>query len=1249
MNPKEMSELTRFSVDSVEDGHLNGWGIDLLRPASRALVRIRFGTATVAEGVADLPRGDLKDAGIGDGRHAFALPLQLTPAIFEHGVECFLNGRVTPLTDAEPAVAEEVVRQGAALEYARRIRASLSQDDNETAACRIDVDEDLPLVALEGLVLVLQADPGRTIRLELQPGLRTQALFDLPRDGTSAGTLNVERWLATSGGALIPLEPMSLDWVMRQPDLQGALTGVSDGRLSGWVVDGSRPYRPVAMRVFIDDQAVAEMVADDALPATTKDGLQPPLRWRFSVAVPPALLDGRAHSVALFAVDAQAYARLDDDQCVLARPTVPDRLRVAARVMTLDVKAPSVDERARALFPRGVIELGADFWARLSALRRPRRWPTVVMPVYNAFEDVVEAVNALFEHVHEDVPVLIVDDGSTDRRVGPFLARAAARPRCKVLALAQNGGYTEAVNRGIAACDGDVVLLNSDTRVTPGWLEALLDATAEHPRVGTVTAISNNAGVFSVPEPMRENRMPAAWGDDLVARAFRYASGSPLPVGTGNGFCMWISRGLIDEVGVFDVAAYPRGYGEENDLAMRALAAGWRHLVTDAAFVFHRRSASFRELGGRDEIYAASQKRLMADHPYYVSYVRGITDEGTQSRLTQPRKALVAAMNSPAGRAALRPHLKPRVLIMLHFLSEGGTAMTTLDLCRQLCEHYEVFIFHPEGGGFELAYFNAATSQPEALFAVTLAAPPSFMDLWSEEYANLLAFVLQRWRIALVHIRHLMHHPRIAPTVVESLGLRYLLSLHDFYSVCPTVNLVNAEGRYCAGKCDGGLGDCDSAGQWPADLGRLRGVGVDVWRKAWARVIDGAHAVITTSPYAASRFEAAFGEAVARKMNVIEHGRDFGEQGQYAEPPVEGERVRIVVLGNVWARSKGYAFVRELARLDRGSRLELHFVGLAPDDASQIGTVHGRYEREGLAEIMRGLRPSFVGIFSIWPETYCHTLSEAWALGIPVVASALGATGERVRQHGGGITIDPTDVQGTYQRILDACASDAYASLQERALVSNLRTRAEMGVDYLRLYAQALDAREDIGDESGPLLDRAYRAWLRATGHLAPSARSDATVCRFASRVGLSSATPQQGGSAVESLSLWIGVPAAGSVVPPPSDDRPRMFDPEHEISALFAAMRHAGTSELGPEVFSGLVDRLHQAMRGAHNVRVVADCDPAVAIAACALADRLGLVVQRHSDIATSGAARCQVSDATFDRWQTAASMILAAPLSLQ
>src|SRR3546814_11876110 len=93
-------------------------------------------------------------------------------------------------------------------------------------------------------------------------------------------------------------------------------------------------------------------------------------------------------------------------------------------------------------------------------------------------------------------------------------------------------------------------------------------------RIRTVTAISDNAGAFSVPAP-GYNEIPEGVDTDMLARAAMDSVASPVEVPTGNGFCLYIKRDLIDAIGLFDEASFPEGYGEENDFCMRALAAGW--------------------------------------------------------------------------------------------------------------------------------------------------------------------------------------------------------------------------------------------------------------------------------------------------------------------------------------------------------------------------------------------------------------------------------------------------------------------------------------------------------------------------------------------------------------------------------------------------------------------------------------------------------------------------------------------------
>lgn len=219
----------------------------------------------------------------------------------------------------------------------------------------------------------------------------------------------------------------------------------------------------------------------------------------------------------------------------------------------------------------------------------------VVVPVYNAASLVERCFDALLANTAQRVRLVAIDDASTDSAVAPLLARVAARSRVEVLRNETNRGFTATANRGIvAAATADVVLLNADTEVGPNWLVGLCRAAHAGDDVATATAVSDNAGAFSVPELERENPPPPCWTTEQAARALWQQAGLAYPeLPTGNGFCLYIRRKVIDAIGMFDEAAFPQGYGEENDFCQRAAQHGLRHVIAGNVLVRHARSASF--------------------------------------------------------------------------------------------------------------------------------------------------------------------------------------------------------------------------------------------------------------------------------------------------------------------------------------------------------------------------------------------------------------------------------------------------------------------------------------------------------------------------------------------------------------------------------------------------------------------------------------------------------------------------------
>lgn len=274
-----------------------------------------------------------------------------------------------------------------------------------------------------------------------------------------------------------------------------------------------------------------------------------------------------------------------------------------------------------------------------AAVNRPEM--TVVVPVFNAHDCLVDCLASLDAH-SPATPVLVLDDASDDPRIAPLLrAWVARRPAARLVTFPVNRGFVHAANRGMEAAGGDVVLLNSDTLVTPGWLEGLRRCLASDPGIATATPWSNNAEIVSLPEAGVAN--PAPDDPDAWAAAVRAAARGDYPeLPTAVGFCMAISARAIGALGGFDEASFGRGYGEENDFCRRAAEAGWRNVLCEDAYVVHRGGQSFGPLGLAPD--DASMARLLAKHPDYLDIVTGwIRDDPLAERRAAIRTALAEA------------------------------------------------------------------------------------------------------------------------------------------------------------------------------------------------------------------------------------------------------------------------------------------------------------------------------------------------------------------------------------------------------------------------------------------------------------------------------------------------------------------------------------------------------------------------------------------------------------------------------
>jgi GT2 family glycosyltransferase len=225
----------------------------------------------------------------------------------------------------------------------------------------------------------------------------------------------------------------------------------------------------------------------------------------------------------------------------------------------------------------------------------------IVVPVFNAPADTAELIASIRRNTCRPYEVLLLDDGS-DPHTKQYLRRIVDQdPRFILISNDGNLGYTRNVNKGLQTTIADyVVLLNSDTIVTPGWLEKLYEVISRDPTTAAVGPLSNAASWQSVPATKARdggwaiNELPAGVNLEEYASSIDTLSQRAFPeFPLLNGFCTLFRRSALEAVDYFDDKTFPQGYGEENDLCLRLVRAGFQLRVADHAYVYHKKSKSF--------------------------------------------------------------------------------------------------------------------------------------------------------------------------------------------------------------------------------------------------------------------------------------------------------------------------------------------------------------------------------------------------------------------------------------------------------------------------------------------------------------------------------------------------------------------------------------------------------------------------------------------------------------------------------
>ncbi len=635
---------------------------------------------------------------------------------------------------------------------------------------------------------------------------------------------------------------------------------------------------------------------------------------------------------------------------------------------------------------------------------------TIVVPVYNAPKDLEVCLDRLLRWTPEYAKILIIDDKSPDPQIRLILSRYVNNSRITILSNEINIGFTRTSNRGIeVAGSDDVILLNSDARVTPGWLEGILMAAASSPRVATVTPMSDRAGAFSAPKIGNDNDLPAGVDEISFSKAFRRTSVGVYPiVPTGNGFCLFIRRACIDEIGNLDAVAFPRGYGEENDFCMRALHAGWKHIIDDRTYVFHDRSKSFGD--SKNSLLEQGAAVLKQRYPEYKTAI---------SVFGASEKIRIARFNGYiAQQRVLNKNITlPRVMFVIS-TTTGGTPQTNKDLIAGVQGSIDAWLLRCDRKLIELSHLVDGEFKVIRSHRLQTAINPT--SHFSAEYDAVVFSWIFEFDIDLVHIRHLAWHSLSLPSLAKKLGRKTITSFHDYYALSPTIKLIDDEGVYLGDNFTA-EGNVDREALWHVDSMPLpTGVWLETWRRKFTKSLCESDAFVTTSPHARALILEKLPGLDGDKFFVIPHGRDFKDFRNVAKLARKDEPIRILVPGNI-NTAKGLDVIHKLLQIDTEAKLEFHILGGVQDRLGRSHPRlinHGRYAREAFSSKAADIDAHLGAVFSIWDETYCHTLTELWSAGIPSIVFDFPTLAGRVNDSGCGWVVNHLDATTLYHEII---------------------------------------------------------------------------------------------------------------------------------------------------------------------------------------------------------------------------------------
>ncbi|WP_066022702.1 MULTISPECIES: glycosyltransferase family 2 protein [Clostridium] len=391
----------------------------------------------------------------------------------------------------------------------------------------------------------------------------------------------------------------------------------------------------------------------------------------------------------------------------------------------------------------------------------------IVIPIYNAFDDLIQCINSIYENtLNERFNLILINDNSSDMRIKKYLnSLCSNKKNVIIINNEENLGFVKSINIGMKYSNNDVVILNSDTIVTFKWLNKIISCAYSDDLIATVTPLTNDGTICSVPNFCTHNSIPENFNLDSYAKLIEKISFKSYPaVPTGVGFCMYIKRKVLNQIGLLDEESFNKGYGEENDFCCRAIEYGYVNVICDNTFIYHKGSKSF---GSKKNKYIEENSiKLRNKYPFYFNEVDKFIRTNPLRDIQENIKNYISIKNN-----------KRNVLYLMSVkLEDYHEYIETLPL--------DINKFFITSNGRELlltVYSNKYVKKFN--FKLECFIRPS--TYFEKSYREILEQIILMFDIDFIHVYDLKFHTFDISEIAKKYSIPLYITIHDYYLLCP--------------------------------------------------------------------------------------------------------------------------------------------------------------------------------------------------------------------------------------------------------------------------------------------------------------------------------------------------------------------------------------------------------------------------------------------------------------------------------